>query len=223
MMVKCSVHDIFLRPASFHSTIFSQQFGLLYRERNASYICPQPTVQSLSAAMESVDYMYKILTHMAENSPVQISQCFHLEMKVVFVFMGDLSHIYFKFLDYYSLYKSIEDSGLKKGEYTIVRIPKSPNLKKLYLFESFEKILFPEVQSITHFVTSFCIKKAIFVPYAYYTAPFRCKRDAHLVPYCTQCTGDKYNKPYISFRAKVLKACGLSDSVTRETRQLQLC
>ena len=219
MMVRCTVYNILLQPAQ-NNRIFSQQFNFLYRERNSNNLCPQPVLQGLSAAMESVDYVYTILAHMVENSPVQVDNCFHLEKKVVFFFMGDDTHIYFRFIDYYSLYKSIEDSGLRKGEYIIVRVPKNPK-KVRGNFELFEKTLFPEVQRISHYVAPSCIQRAVFVPYAYYTAPFRCKRDAHLVPYCIQCTGQKYNKPYISFRAEVLKTCGLSDSVTRDERHLR--
>ena len=220
MMVKCTVHNILLRSSHILDAEFSQKFYLLSTERNTSDLCPQPTLQSLSAAMESVDYMYISLAHMAGNSPVQMDNCFHLKKKVAFFFMEDFTHIYFGFLGYYSLYKSIEDSGLQKGEYTIVTIPKYPK-KAVNTFKSFEEILFPDVHRISHYSTPTCIDRAIFVPYAYYTVPFRCKRDAHLVPYCTECTGEKYSKPYASFRSKVLEACGLSDSVISEERRLR--
>ena len=218
MMAQCTVSDVFL-SASKRKIHFTQKFQLLKRGRKQKNFCTPSMLHSLSATMEDNDYMYNIVKNMATNEPVLSSKCHPLENKVAFIFMGDSSHIYFKFLDYFSLYEIIEKSGLRDEEYTIIRIPKVS--KGRMQLDTFEKTLFPDVQAISHYHTSSCFKIAVFVPYAYYTVPFRCKRDAHLTPFCTQCTGEKYSKSYLSFRSKVLESCGLSDSATAEERQMR--
>ena len=216
-MARCTLRNIAIHKPTRPSHTLADFFHVVNTD-NA--ICPN---LNLNSVMEGSDYMYNLVTALAVKQHIPKRMCQHFQQNV-FILQTDHSHIYFRFLDYFSLFLSIKESGLKEGQYTIIQFPQSVLFnKKLQKTSSIEKTLFTGLIDLSNFAmyTPTCINTVHLVPHAYYTVPFRCKRDANLTPYCTQCSGEAYKKPYLEFRTLVLSSCGLSDVVTLRTRQMR--
>ena len=216
-MSRCTLRNVAIYKPTKPSNTLVDFFHLVITD---SSVCSKVNLNSI---MEDNDYMYNLVTALAVKQRMPSYMCQHFGQNV-FMLETNFNHIYFRFLGYFSLFLSIKESGLKEGQYTIIQVPQSLLFKKqIYKTSSIEKILFTGLMDLQNFVAyaPTCINTVNLVPYAYYTVPFRCKRDANLTPLCTQCSGEAYTKPYLEFRTRVLSSCGFSDMVTMRERQMR--
>ena len=188
----------------------------LVREHAGINPCPQTDYNKMERHMEGGDYIKK----MAKAAILAIPQgeCQEWVEGVTFFYMGFDVHIYFKFLSWYSLHNGIsnlESTGILPS--TIIRIPETDNE---FLFPEFEKDLFPEahvysLKELSEKKGIVCFRKAIVVPWAFSSTPFRCKMaDSayRLRRKCLNCNSQGLpGTRFQSFRRRVLNACSLKD------------
>ena len=161
--------------------------------------------------MEVRDYVKWFVDDLISNSPLpQSNTCQHWINETVFLFTSDAQHIYFRFLAYYSIHKSLLDHHVEPGNYRIFRLTEGYN----YIFPDYEQVLFPGLEKITDLPDeSYCFKKVVLVPRCYSTILFQCKMTTGVRAQCLKCDGRSLTgTSLMSFRSRVLKACGLSDS-----------
>ena len=161
--------------------------------------------------MEGGDYVKWFVDDLISNPPLQQSTtCQHWINETAFIFSSHSHHIYFRFLAYYSIHKSLLDHHVEPGNYRIFRLTEGYN----YLFPDYEQALFPSVQKITDLPDdSYCFKKVVLVPKCYATILFQCKMQYEIRDRCLECDGQGLTgTSLISFRSRVLTACGLTDT-----------
>ena len=89
-----------------------------------------------------------------------------------------------------------------------------------YHFPDLDKALFPGSLTLDDLqkVGTICFKRVVFIPRAYQSVLFRCKRDSHLRDRCIDCDGKGLtNSTFYSFRDRVLKACNIKHPIKRLT------
>jgi hypothetical protein len=93
-----------------------------------------------------------------------------------------------------------------------------------YLFPDYERALFPSVQPMTDLPdASICFKKVVLVPKCYATIFFQCKMQYEIRDKCFHCDGRGLSgTSLMSFRTRVLAACGLKDDVKKEESHAKL-
>ena len=99
---------------------------------------------------------------------------------------------------------------MEPGQYHIYRLTEGFN----YLFPDYEEALFPSVKKITELPDAdICFKKVVLVPKCYATILFQCKMQYDIRDKCLSCSGRGLSgTALMSFRTRVLAACGLSDT-----------
>ena len=160
--------------------------------------------------MEGGDYVKWFVDELITNSPVQKkTTCQHWINETAFVFSSHSHHIYFRFLVYYAIHKSLLDHHVEPGNYRIFRLTEGFN----YIFPDYEQALFPGVQPITALPNaSVCFRKIVLVPKCYATILFQCKMQYEIRSKCLSCNGQGLTGTGLqSFRSRVLAACGLKD------------
>lgn len=183
--------------------------GVVINDMMSSYF------YSLARSVERGDYIKWFVDDLITNPPVQKTLCYDWINETVFFFGSHSHHIYFRFLAYYSIHKSLLDHHVEPGTYRIFRLSEGFN----YLFPDYEKALFPGIQPITDLPdTTICFRKVVLVPKCYATTLFQCKMQAEIRAKCFACSGRGLPGTYLmSFRSRVLAACGLEDAKEKES------
>lgn len=165
---------------------------------------------SLARTMEGGDYVKWFVDDLISNPSTPRTECTQWINDTVFVFSSSAYHIYFRFLAYYSIHKSLLDHHVEPGKYRIFRL--SGGYK--YMFPDYERALFPGLQPITDLTDSnFCFKKVVLVPKCYATILFQCKMQAEIRQRCLDCNGRGLPGTSLqSFRTRVLAACGIDEA-----------
>lgn len=162
--------------------------------------------------MEGGDYVKWFVDDLISNPSAPRTGCKQWINETVFLFSSSAHHIYFRFLAYYSIHKSLLDHHVEPGNYRIFRLSGGYN----YMFPDYESALFPGLQSISDLPDSeFCFKKVVLVPKCYATIFFQCKMQAEIRGRCLQCDGRGLSGTSLqSFRTRVLAACGIYETAT---------
>ena len=165
--------------------------------------------------MEGGDYVKWLVDDLISNSPVSTETCKHWINETAFIFSSHSHHIYFRFLAYYAIHKSLLDHSVAPGNYRIFRLTEGYN----YLFPDYEQALFPGVEPITNLPDEeTCFKKLVIVPKCYATVLFQCKMQYNIREKCFGCDGRGLSGTALaSFRIRVLAACGIQDHPKRQT------
>ena len=212
----CTVNQLALAPDKLLTAIQNSQLVLdssslwLLRDPHAlsQKPCPRPDIRTLDKRFEPDDYIKSLLATAMLTAPGK--KCQRWVNGTAFLYLGVNTHIYFKFMSWYNLHKTILWHRNVK-DYTIVRLP--PNDHGVQ-FDEFEKILFPEISSLDELgVEVTCFKYAVIVPWAYAATPFRCNmEDSSLKMNCLACDGTKVtNSDLMTFRRRVLEACSVTN------------
>ena len=170
---------------------------------------PMPSSRSLAHTMEGGDYVKWFIDDLISNPLKRSTSCQHWINETVFLFSSHAHHVYFRLLAYYSVHKSLLDHHVEPGQYRIFRLSEGFN----YIFPEYEHALFPGIQPITELPDSpVCFKKAVLVPKCYATVLFQCKMQTEIQDKCGGCNGRGLSgTSFMSFRSRVLAACGLQD------------
>ena len=211
----CSLSNVAISPAKLYDAmgdrkvLKSESSWLVPNVVNYSKLdsCPSSNFHQLETYMESPDPFRAFVKMTALQVPK--GECTVWVEGTTFFYMGMANHIYFKFLGWYNLHRSLLAHRDLKN-FTIVRIPEDKNK---FLFPEYERMLFPEVVTLQDFTQNIvCFNRIVLVPWAYAATPFRCKMDgSFLKQKCSQCNGKGLETDLQSFRRRVISACSLQD------------
>ena len=143
-------------------------------ESDEEVSCKVPTMNGLADTMEDGDYVRLYIDELIAGQRLKSTVCDQWIQEPTFLFVSHDFHIYFRFLAWYNLFKSLRDNNMERGKFRIYRIAGGDK----YLFKDFEKQLFPELQVINELPTGLtCFRKIILVPKTYATIIlfFQCK------------------------------------------------
>ena len=165
---------------------------------------------SLARTMEGGDYVKWFVDELITNHPLHTGTCERWINETAFIFSSHSHHIYFRFLAYYAIHKSLLDHHIEPGNYRIFRLTEGFN----YIFTDYERALFPGVQPVTDLPdVATCFKRVVLVPKCYATVLFQCKMQYEIRDKCLGCDGRGLSGTSLqSFRTRVLAACGLPDT-----------
>ena len=220
-MGRCIIRGLALLPSSskqkkrtgiVRDLSDSNSFWLARGTEDANIIpCPEADLSSLDKIMETDDYARTIVRSTVRGTP-KATGCQRLFRGTTFFFVGMETHIYFKFLAWYNLYKALLDNTDHNGtmKYHIVRFPEGWDA---FSFPEFEQRLFPGVVPLNELQNEVsCFEKVVLSPWAYAAPPFRCRIDKSIRSRCSACKGGDLVTDLKSFRERVLTACGLPPS-----------
>ena len=198
------------KPLQCENTLASFKLNdtvVLLNDQNTS--CPSPSADLFKK--KNGDYQTKLIQHVVDNEQKPSSICKHWIDKVTFFFTAGKFHIYFRFLDYYNLHKSLWDHNVTSGDFLVVRI--SDDKSTRFPMET-DRALFPEVISLQDLPNdTVCFKKVVTVPCSFESVLFRCKMNQKVRNNCFSCDGsDLPGTPFETFRQRVLKGCSTDEN-----------
>ncbi len=216
LMAACSVQNLALNPHKMRSVIPNDHTWKTPVHKTVNLLqspdvdCRPSSVKHLSERVEENDYELKLTKHLLSSEKLPPSDCNVWINKTTFFHVSSSSHIYFRFLNLYNIHKFLLDYNVSEGDYHVVRIGNIPN----YHFPELDKVLYPGALSLDELPRegTICFKKVVFVPRAFQSVLFRCKRDSPLRKRCIECDGRGLSgSAFYSFRDRVLKACNIKD------------
>ena len=208
MMAKCTVHGFVLEkfPMTRPQPKLRTDVIKVRQLENDRYKCQSPSLSQLYSSTEETDHVRQLVKKIIQKKPFRASECSVRLKETVYFFGGD-HHIYFRFLGWYNLFKTIYYDHSKM--YRIIRFTEDSD------FASVEKRIFPSIiplSSLTRF--PICIDKAVLVPRSFASTPFRCKME--LLDFCSDCLLLNFDEPtFMKFREAMLKACGIDTRVNK--------
>ena len=214
-MIECSMRNVLIRPKKLFDAIASGHVvnsECVELLENDLVNCKSPNMDGVHRTTESNDHttwmVEESLRHPPSSKP---SDCQRWIREPTFLFLGVNVHVYFEFITWYNVYKSIFDQG-NIGSYKVLRVA-SGNFQ--YLFSDYEKLLFPGIEFVQDMKEeSVCFEKLILPPRGFSSLLFRCKMDHGIRSQCFKCNGKGRPGTAIrSFRTQALKACSLNDSI----------
>ena len=225
-MGSCFLRRLAMDPVKFHSVMRTDRDSVqtsnalwLAREGGAANPCPQPVFDPMEKYMVGGDYVKRLAKTAILSVPK--GTCQKWINGTTFMFMGFDTHIYFKYLSWFSLHNGIinfeEHSGRKPS--LIIRIPET---KGQFMHSEYEKKLFPETNitsladfSSSHKDTNVCFEEVIVTPWAYSTNAFRCKMADSIFRLRSKCYNcNSRGLPgtrYSGFRRRALAACNIEE------------
>ena len=214
-MIECSMRNVLIRPKKLFNGIISNKVvnseGVELLE-NDLVSCKSPNIQEVYRTTESNDHTRRMVEESLRRPPsLKRSDCQRWISEPTFLFLGVNVHVYFEFITWYNVYKSILDQG-NIGPYKVIRVA-SGNIQ--YLFGDYEKLLFPGIEFVQNMTEeSVCFEKLILPPRGFSSLMFRCKMEYDIRSQCFKCNGKGRPGTAIrSFRTQALKACSLDDSI----------
>ena len=224
-MVQCNMENVLMRPKELYDAMTTQKIidSNAITILNASNFAPNPTMctsasmNGLHLATEARDHV-KLMVEDAVLKPsnnLTVKDCQKWVNEPTFLFRGIDVHVYFEFLSWYNLYKSILDEG-SPVSLQIIRMPVDINKCR---FAKFEQLLFPNV-TVLHDMSdkTVCYRRLILVPSCYASLLFKCKAESNLRDLCLRCNGSRRSQTdFQTFRYHVLKTCLIDDSYPKST------
>jgi hypothetical protein len=184
--------------------------GAISLVENRQFDCRKPSIHDLVRTLEGGDYVRWLVDDLISNAPVHDRSCQHWINETAFFFSSHSHHIYFRFLAYYSVHKSLLDHSVEPGSYHVYRMTQGYN----YLFPDYEDALFPGIRTVENLPSgTVCFRRAVLVPKCYATVLFQCKMQYEIRDKCLECDGRGLPGTGLSsFRTRVLAACGITDT-----------
>ena len=222
-MATCSAEFLAVEPKKLQSAVVDcdacniDGSGSLHMIKNSVTHCNKPNVDILRSFSERNDPVYRSLKEITSNDAVLPETCQVWVNKTAYFFHSQRYHIYFRLYSYYNLYKTLVDRDAQPGDYIVVRMAEATG----YKFENFERLLFPELMTLSEFPADkrVCFREVVFSPWTYACVMFRCKMETSTSSRCLQCNGkDLLGTSLMTFRTRALQACSLVDQ-TEEERQ----
>ena len=214
-MIECSMRNVLIRPKKLFNGIVSGHVvnseGIELLE-NDLVSCKSPNMDGVYRTTQKGDHIRPMVEESLRRPPSsKPSDCQRWISEPTFLFLGVNVHVYFEFITWYNVYKSILDQG-NIGSYKVLRVA-SENIQ--YLFGDYEKLLFPGIEFVQNMTEeSVCFEKLILPPHAFASLIFVCKMEYQIRSQCFKCNGKGRPGTAIrSFRTQALKACSLDDSI----------
>ena len=214
-MIECSMRNVLIWPKKLFNGLTAKHIvnseGIEILLTNDSVSCKSPDMDAVFKTSERNDHARMMVEEAVRRPPTfKPSHCQRWINEPTFLYQGQNVHIYFEFLSWYNVYKSILDQG-NIGTYKVVRFAADGFS---YLFSDYEKLLFPGIEFVENIKEeSICFKKLILPPRGFSSMPFRCKMDSDIISSCFHCDGKgRPGTAFRSFRTYALKVCSLSDS-----------
>ena len=182
--------------------------------------CKNPSLQYLSAKTDRDDLQLKLTAYLMKSEKLSMSACDVWINKTTFFHVSNALHIYFRFLDLYSLHKALIDYSTEGDDVQVLRIG---GISDNYCFPKFDKQLFPGAMTLSDLPAekTVCFKKVVFSPRSYQSIPFRCKMEGLLRSRCFECDGRGLTgSPMYTFRTRVLKACNITENNAKKTSRV---
>ena len=226
-MAMCSFENLALRPKQALNMIPNdvtwhkppdKTINLLH---STGHSCSSSGADQLLRKTEKGDFQYSLTHHLLVSEKLSPSVCEVWINKTVIFHVSNALHIYFRFMDLYSVHKTLLDYGGPDGSHQVLRIG---SLGGNYRFPEFDKSLFPGALTLRdleeRYNGTICFRKVILSPRSYQSIPFRCKMSSSLRQQCFSCNGRGLSgSPFQSFRARVLKTCNIT-TVCKNTSRL---
>ena len=214
-MIECSMRNVLIWPKKLFNGKAAQHIvnsgGIEILLTNDSVSCKSPNLTAVFRTSKTDDYTRMMVEESVRRPPTfKPSHCQRWIDEPTFLYQGQNFHIYFEFLSWYNVYKSILDQG-NIGTYKVIRFAV---FSFRYLFGDYEKLLFPGIEFVENIKEeSICFKKLILPPRGYSSMLFRCKMESNIRSPCFHCDGKgRPGTAFRSFRTYTLKVCSLSDS-----------
>lgn len=182
----------------------------------------QPLFRDAELYMEKYDPILPIIKMSTLSSQAsRNSSCQKWINGTTFFYIGMAKHIYFRFLSWYNLFRSLREHEEERANINIVRLPE---IEGEFLFPELERNLFGNVIPIETLKEDVvCFETIVLVSWAYGAPLFRCKMDgATTKRKCLKCEGKNLNTDLVIFREHVLSACSIQDRTSdyRETKTI---
>ena len=205
MMAKCTIRGLVLDKSRMINPVPKLKIDAVKVRQLVSerFNCPAPSLSKLYSYTEESDHLPQLVKRIIQKKPLRSDECRLWFNDTTYVFCGD-HHIYFRFLGWYNLFKTIYYDGNQRSK--IIRLTEDP------YFSDVEKRIFPNLITISD-LKSFpvCIKNATLVPRSFTSTPFRCKME--LKSFCSDCLLQDFDEPtWFEFKTSMLRACSIDTS-----------
>ena len=209
MMAKCTIHGlVFEKRFMIKPSPKLRLDAVKVRQLSSDHLnCPSPSLSELYRSTEESDHTRYFVKKIMQRRPLQENECHMWLNDTTYVFGGD-HHIYFRFLGWYNLFKTIHYDDQHNSSYSIIRFTEDTD------FAEVEKSLFPRIIPISD-IKDFpvCIRNATLVPRSFASTPFRCKME--LLDFCSECLISDFHEPtFLEFRHAMFQACSITDHNT---------
>ena len=215
-MGKCTVHQMAIQPKTLYDVLKTLKVKKIVSSESVWLLdsgqsCSNPNFHDIGHYME-VDDIIMPIVKMA-TSVKSKGKCNHWVNGTTFFYVGMAKHIYFKFLGWYNLFRSLRQYNYLEN-YTIIRLPETSGN---FAFEEYEHQLFRNVIPLETLKDEvICFNSVELVPWAYSCPLFRCKMDGvSLKRKCLECNGIDMKTDLIAFRDHVISSCSLHDETPK--------
>ena len=226
-MVLCSMENVLVRPKQLYEAMTTQKIIrsnaitiLNAHNKPNPTMCVSPNTSSLKSATEMRDHVKLMVEDAVMKKPSHNSteDCQTWVNDPTFLFRGIDAHVYFEFLSWFNLYKTIMDEG-HPVPLQIIRMPVGTYGCR---FGEFEQQLFPNVTVLDDMSDNpVCYKRLVLVPSCYASLLFKCKSEPDLRQLCYRCNGSRRpQSDFQMFRSHVLKTCSIDDTYPTSTYKL---
>ena len=204
----CSLKNVAIQPRLLYDSIdskFKQKDTIfLVKDEDASHTCPDPATELFAKNVREDEYQVRLLKEIKASEQKPSSICDAWINKTAFFFTSRKVHIYFRFLAYYNVHKTLWDHQATAGDYVLIRLTPSEGM----LFPEFDDALFPGTITLHDLPdATVCFRKVVTVP-NYYSCPlFRCKMNTDIRDKCLKCNGKQLSgTPFHTFHERTLKS-----------------
>lgn len=220
VMAQCAIENVLIRPAVFYNTMAWGDRDKRAPRSNATQLvrapgavtCDAYETKGLVRVTQRYDPTRVLVFEALSSQPASVDDCEAWVEEPTFIFTSSCEHVYFRFMAWYSLYKTLFDHGAL-GSHKILRVDETHHV---YMFADFEKKLFPGLYPVQELREKrLCFRKLVTSPWMYSSIPFECKQKRMLRPMCYACRGRNASQisPFTLFRKHVLSTCGVDDSI----------
>lgn len=210
MMAKCSIRGFVFEKGLMLKPQPKLRLDALkvHQVEGEQLNCPSPSLDELYSSTEESDHVRQLVKKVIQRKPLKSSECKLWLNGTVYVFGGD-HHIYFRFLGWYSLFKTIYYDNNENSNHVIVRFTLDAD------FDAVEKRIFPNLTPLSDLRTfPVCIQNAVLVPRSFSSTPFRCKME--LLGFCSDCLTLDFDEPtFFKFRNAMLQACSIDPNANQ--------
>ena len=212
-MGTCILNRVGVRPSLLHKAMTTLKVENILKSKSVwlipNHFCQNSHFRNIEKYMEIFD---PILPIVKMSSIIRSDEECNVWLRgTTFFYVGMSKHIYFKFLGWYNLFKSIRSNGNQHMNINIIRLPEPEGE---FLFTELERRLFGNViplQNLSN-LGVVCFESLVLVSWAYGAPMFRCKMDGSaLRKKCLQCDGTGLDTDLVAFRQHVLAGCSIED------------
>ena len=213
--IECAVNNILIYPKSLLFAVSSKNYAVYPVARllvSKSVKCDN--VKGFRWRLPKTKFVDQVVSRAAQSLTYYTPNvCKRWINDTVILFKGVNNHIYFEFLLWYGVFRSIVIHNLQES----VQVIRCKKEKFTYnpAFAEFEKLLYPNILFMENLhEESVCFKKLIIQPDHFDSLLYRCKIDRSISEQCYQCNGKNRSGTIIDmYRSHVLKTCSVDDTV----------